>query len=320
MTRPRRLVALTVAIALCLAILARCWYVVDETEYVLLSEFGRVLDVLGDDPSEIGPHGKWPWRSTIAVDRRLRVAEPPAREVLTGDRRNLEVAPYVVWQVADPLVFHRAAGGPEAASARLEERVVAAVSDALSQTSFDALASTDPAVWRLDELTGSIRDGLREPLRRDLGIDLVDVRLKRFNHPLEVRPAVFDLIRSERKEVASRLRAEGEAEYQTLTSRADRDRDERLGRAEADAERIRAEGEAEATRLLNDAHALDPKFYELVRTLDTYRAILDDRATVILSTSSPLLRLLRDGPETGPSEPNPASAARDSISSPEARP
>jgi modulator of FtsH protease HflC len=111
-----------------------------------------------------------------------------------------------------------------------------------------------------------------------------------------VRPAVFDLIRSERKQVAAALRAQGEAEYLTLTSQADRQRDAILAQADAEAERIRGQAEAEATRLYNDAHARDPKFAEFLRTLETYRAILDDKATVVLSASSPLLKLLSQGP------------------------
>ena len=125
---------------------------------------------------------------------------------------------------------------------------------------------------------------------------MLDVRLRRFNHPVEVRPAVFDLIRSERRQVAATLRAEGEAQYQTITSQADRARDAILAQAEAEAERIRGQAEAEATRLLNEAHARDPKFYEFLRTLEAYRSILDDRATVVLSASSPLLKLLTQGP------------------------
>jgi membrane protease subunit HflC len=325
MKRPWRTLAFLLLVALSAAVLSRCWFVVDETRFVLLSEFGRVVDVLGDDPGEVGPHWKRPWLSVLTVDRRLQVTEPPSREVLTGDKRNLEVAPYVVWKVVDPSRFYQSAGGIETASSRLEERVAASVSDALSRSTLESLASADPDVWKLDTITRSIRDQLSPDVRADLGIELLDVRLKRFNHPLEVRPAVFDLIRSERKQVASRLRAEGEAEYQTLASRADRERDERLSRAEAEAERLKAEGEAEAARLLNEAHAQDPKFYELIRTLDTYRSILDGKATVVLSSSSPLLRLLRDGPagelpaSLSPKSPG-SSAASETISAPETAP
>jgi len=122
------------------------------------------------------------------------------------------------------------------------------------------------------------------------------VRLRRFNHPTEGRPAIFDLIRSERKQVAASLRAEGEARYLSLTSQADRRRDAILAEADAEAERIRGQAEAEVTRLYNKAHSQDPKFYEFVRTLESYRALLDEKATVVLSSASPLLRLLTQGP------------------------
>src|SRR5205823_5321802 len=100
--------------------------------------------------------------------------------------------------------------------------------------------------------------------RDELGVEVLDVRLRRYCPPVEVRPAVFDLIRSERRQVAATLRAEGEAEYQTLTSQAERERDAILAQADAEAERIRGRGEA--------------------------------KATVVLSSSSPLLKLLTQGP------------------------
>jgi modulator of FtsH protease HflC len=140
-----------------------------------------------------------------------------------------------------------------------------------------------------------------------LGVEVLDIRLRRFNHPLEVRPAVFDLIRSERRQVAAKLRAEGESQYVTITSQADRTRDTILAEAEAEARRIRGSAEADATRLLNEAHSRDPRFYEFLRTLEAYRSILDERATVVLSASSPLLKLLVKGPSIE-STPGPSAS------------
>jgi modulator of FtsH protease HflC len=274
----------------------RSFVIADETEFVLITDFGRTVDVLGDEPDEAGLHAKWPWRSSLAVDKRLRVFDPPSREMITGDKRNLEVASYVAWRVSDPRRFVASSGSMESAEARLNERVSAALSDALGLRDFASLASTDPKVWRLDQLTGEVLAAVAPSAAKELGVEVVDVRLRRFNHPIEVRPAVFDLIRGERKQVAERLRAEGESQYQILKSQAERERDAILAKADAEAERIRGRGDAEATRVLNQAHSRDPKFYEFVRTLETYRAILDDRATLVLSSASPLLRLLTKGP------------------------
>lgn len=306
---PRLAIAALGVAALTGLIGLRSVHVVDETQFVVLTDFGRPVDVLGDEPGEAGLHLRRPWQSAIAVDRRTQVSEPPAREVITGDKRNLEVAPFVVWRVADPLRFLRSAGTLEAARARLDERVAAAVNDAMGRMTLDNLASTEPDSWRLDDLSGQVLGAAGVAVREELGIELLDVRLRRFNHPLEVRPAIFDLIRSERKQEATRLRAEGEAEYRKLVSQADRERDEILAQAEADADRIRARGDAEATRILNAAHARDPRFFEFLRTLEAYRAMLDDRTTLVLSSSSPLLQLLTRGlPDelTNPDSPGPA--------------
>jgi membrane protease subunit HflC len=294
----------------------RCVVVADETEFVLVTDFGRTVDVLGDAPGEAGLHLTWPWRSTVAVDRRVRVFDPPAREMITGDKRNLEVASYVAWRVSDPLRFVGSSGSMEAAEARLNERVSAALSDALGRRDFASLASTDANVWRLDSLTGEVLAAVAPAAASELGVEVLDVRLRRFNHPVEVRPAVFDLIRAERKQVAERLRAEGESQYQILRSRAERERDAILAKADAEAERIKGRGEAEATRILNLAHSRDPKFYEFLRTLETYRAILDDRATVVLSSGSPLLRLLTKGPDEALVPDEPASTSPEKVASP----
>jgi len=274
--------------------------VVDETEFAVVTSFGRIAAVYGDEPSESGLHPKAPWQLAIKIDRRFRVFDPPPREVMTGDKRNLEVAPYVVWRVADPIVFLRGSGSHDLAEARLNERVSAALSDAIGRRELASLASTDGARWALDALTRDVLGAVVPAARGELGVDVIDVRLRRFGHPLEVRPAVFELIRSERRQVAARLRAEGEAQYLTITSQADRSRDTILAEAEAEAQRIRGNAEAEATRLLNEAHARDPRFFEFLRTLEAYRSILDERATVVLTASSPLLKLLVQGPASVP--------------------
>ena len=270
--------------------------IVDETQFVFITEFGRVVTVYGDEPGESGLHVKWPWRQAVSIDRRLHVFDPPTREMITGDKRNLEVASYVVWRVSNPVRYFQSATSTEAAEGRLNERIVAALSEAIGRSNLSALASVDPKIWRLDAITADVLEAVGPLAEEELGVEVVDVRLRRFNHPVEVRPAVFELIRSERMQVASALRARGEAAYQTITSQADRERDGILAQADAEAERLRGQADAEVARLTNEAHARDPKFAEFLRTLDAYKAILDDKSTVILSSSSPILKLLSQGP------------------------
>jgi membrane protease subunit HflC len=115
-------------------------------------------------------------------------------------------------------------------------------------------------------------------------------------YPTEIRPAIFEQIRSERAQVAGRIRAEAKAKTDQLLAEAKRDREIALSKARAEADSIIAKAEAEAIGVLNDAHAQDPRLYELVRTLDTYKTLADQKTTVILSSGSPLWKLLWQGP------------------------
>ncbi len=299
------------ALAILVFLSCCCLVAVDETEYAVVTSFGRIVAVLGLEPGTAGLHFKLPWESVLRVDRRLRAFDPPPREVITGDKRNLEVASYLIYRVADPVQFVRGSGSLDQAEARLSERVAAALSDAIGRRDLAMLATADPAWGSLEDLTGETLRAVAPSALSELGIEVVDLGLRRFNHPLEVRPAVFELIRSERRQVAARLRAEGEAQYTTITSQADRTRDTILAQADAEAERIRGQAQAESTRILNEAHARDPRFYELLRTLESYGSILDSKATVVLSSSSPLLKLLGHGPgvDQGPESSKDARTA-----------
>ncbi len=123
----------------------------------------------------------------------------------------------------------------------------------------------------------------------------MEVGFQRLNFPEGNRAAVYERMRSERRKMADRYRAEGLAEAKVIRSQADLWAVTLLARAKADAERIRGEAEAEATRVLNAAHLQDREFYALLRTLDGYRRIINPNTTLVLSASSRLLKLLTEG-------------------------
>jgi membrane protease subunit HflC len=317
MTRRALLVFVSIA---ALGLLAwRSLAIVDAAEYALVTEFGRPVTVLGDDPSEAGPHWIAPWRSVLRVDRRLQVAEPSPRELMTADKKDVEVWPFFAWRVADPVRFLQAAGSLAAAEARLDERLGAALAASIAAAPFDALAAvgddpdTDPLTPRLE----AVRAEVAASAAAELGVEVIDLGLRRVSYPLEVRPAIFELIRSERRQVAEGLRAAGEAEYQSRVSRAERDRRVALAEADAEARRIEADAEAQALAVLNAAHSEAPDLYAFLRTLETYRSLLDGQATLVLSTSSPLFRLLREG--TDAPSPLDSETARAGLELPASR-
>ncbi|HID23074.1 MAG TPA: protease modulator HflC, partial [Planctomycetaceae bacterium] len=246
----------------------------------------------------------------------------PGRELFTRDKKNITIDAYICWRIASPTTeearsltdrpvvrFFRALGARDVAEARLDSRVRSILSTALGQVELSHLMSvtdseTGPAQTApglLEQLSRTVREQVHrrpdEPtsIRDRLGIEIVDVRIKRINFPLGNQQAVFERMKSERRKIADRYRSAGMAENMVIKSQADRQYNEILAKADADAERIRGEAEAEAIAILNKAHAQDPEFYRLMRTLDTYRTILNERTTLVLSASSALLKLLTEG-------------------------
>jgi membrane protease subunit HflC len=280
--------------------------IVDQSELVYITEFGRPVRLIG----EPGLHWKWPHQSRRGFDRRLQLDTPPPREMLTRDKKNLEVAWYVAWKIVDVDRFLRSVRTIPDASARLEDMAASVLAAELGGRDLGELVrvAKGTAIGSLLEQAGA---RIGEQAGKEYGIEVVDVRLRRLNYPEEVRTAVFEQIRSERRRVATATRAEGESQARRIRSAADRERAHAIAEADADAARLIGEGEAQATRIANEAHSADPAFYKFLKTLETYRAALDRKTMLVLSSESEFLRLLTRGvPESTPSSPSSPVARR----------
>jgi membrane protease subunit HflC len=143
----------------------------------------------------------------------------------------------------------------------------------------------------LDDLTSDAD----EAALRQYGIRIVDVRIKRLNLPEQNKQSVFARMRAERERIALQYRAEGEEQALRIRADADREKEEILSAAYREAEKVRGSGDAEATRIYGEAYSKNPHFYKLLRTLESYKKVLDDKTTVILSSDSELLKILTRG-------------------------
>lgn len=302
-----RFIAIFVLLAIVALIGLRSFFFVDESEYAFVTQFGQPIRFC----SQPGLYAKWPYQDLRRFDRRLQVFEPPAREMLTEDKENLNFAWYVCWRLpgessssgggtagtVEPHVrrFLESVGSVEVAENRLEERVQAALAAEIGRTRLTQLISLSAGEVQLQAISERISKSLSEIITEQFGIEIVDIRLKRFTYPEAVRPAVFAEIRSERERVAVQYRAQGASEKAKIQSLADLQRDQVLAQAKREALTIRGTGEAKAIEVYNQAHTQDPKFYELLKTLETYRGMLDDQTTVVLSADSPMLKLLSEG-------------------------
>jgi membrane protease subunit HflC len=286
----------------------RTVFFVDESEYAFVTEFGQPVRFC----ARPGLEWKLPYQSLRRFDRRLQILEPPAREMLTEDKENLNFSWYACWRlpgqdfvslnggtedVIESRVrqFMESLGTIEVADNRLEERVQAALAAEIGRTRMTQLISLNETDVELPAIAERVRSSLHDAVADQFGLEIVDIRLKRFTYPEAVKPAVFAEIRSERERVAVQYRAQGASDKARIQSLADLQRDQLLAQARREALTIRATGEAKAIEVFNEAHARDPKFFELLKTLDTYRKMLDDQTTVVLSADSPLLKLLSQG-------------------------
>jgi modulator of FtsH protease HflC len=267
------------------------FFTVRETEFVLVTQFGRPVRTVTD----AGLHVKWPFQWATYFDRRIRVYNPLPSEFLTRDKKNLVIDSYVLWQIADPATFLQTVGSPESAEMRLHDVTWAGLAAALGNQDLEALVAPASeqvqARVMLDELTERTGAAALE----QYGIRVVDVRIKRLNLPEQNKQSVYARMRAERERIARQYRAEGEEQALRIRADADRQREEILAEAYKQAETTRGEGDAEAARVYGAAYSRNQQLYKLVRTLETYKKALDDQTTVILSSDSELLRLLTHG-------------------------
>ena len=323
--RAWRVIGQLLLVGLVLAIAVGSVVFVDETELVIVERFGvitAVYDQVDLASSDRGLHFKLPWpiETVRRFDRRLQLFDPRGREMFTRDRKNIIVDTYLCWRIASsaagttqnfadrPVVkFYRGLGGIPTTEARLDTRLRSVLSEEMGRLALsDLLVSTDSEAGPqgaspLADLTNRVQKQVRQQpdetasLTSRLGVEILDIGIQRINLPEGNLFAVYERMRKERDKIAQRYRSAGEAEKVVIESQAKRRSAEIMAKANSEAAGIRATGEAEALRIRNTAHARDPEFYAWLRNLESYQKVLTNQTTLVLSASSPFLKLLIDG-------------------------
>ncbi len=267
-------------------------FTVRETEFALVTQFGRPVRTVAD----AGLSYKWPLIHQVRFfDRRMRVYNPPRSEFLTRDKKNLSIDSYALWQIADPETFLQTVGNEASAEMRLHDLVWAGLAASIAGHNLDEIISPVPEDVQARKMLDTLAASSGAAALEQYGIRIVDVRLKRLNLPEQNKQSVYARMRAERERIARQYRAEGEEQALRIRAEADRQKEEILAKAYKQAETTRGEGDAEAARIYGQAYSRNPAFYKLTRTLETYKQTLDDRTTVILSSDSEFLRLLTRG-------------------------
>jgi len=292
-----------------LIVLSSTLYIVDETQQVIITQFGNPV---GDAVSDPGLHMKTPFiQKPNYFDKRFLEWDGVANQVPTRDKRFIWVDTYARWRISDPLLFLQRLRDERGAQTRLDDILDGETRNAVARHDLVEVvrsSNRDPDAILLDNesetailesietgrelITQEIHAAAQERLN-DLGIEILDLRFKRINYVDEVRRDVFDRMIAERNRIAERYRSEGEGE----AARIDGERELELQRITSEAYRtaqeISGQADADATRIYAEAYNRDADFYAFLKSLETYELTADPSTIMILTTDSDLLKFLK---------------------------
>jgi modulator of FtsH protease HflC len=281
--RPLLIVAL---IALGLVAVSQSFYEVQQTELALRLRF---RDIVGVDDRP-GAKLKLPFIETVQFfEKRVMTRSYATEEFLTSEGKILKIDFYVKWRIADVGQYYRATGGSdEAATGRLSEIVKDGLKGTIARRTIQQVVAAERAEFIQDVLSFASNSV------KELGIALVDVRVKRIDLPDEVSESVFKRMQSDFARQAALLRAEGDEQAIRIRADADRQRTEILANASRDAERMRGEGDAAAAEIYSRVYQKNPEFYAFHRSLAAYRrALARDHEVLVLSPDSEFFRYMK---------------------------
>jgi membrane protease subunit HflC len=291
-------------------------YTVNRDEFVYVTQFGAHI-ATHDGLTDGGLHWKLPWpiQSVQRLDRRLQYFDLRETEMLTRAGRqadhdekqssidkSITVVAYVCWRIADKdgvEWFIRRVGTPDRVETILGEQIHSQLAAEIGQRQLDDLISVEQGkVDRsMEALKGRVLDSVKDRARREYGIDLVDIRVRRTSHPWQVREEIFKRIRSERSKKAQEYQSEGDALAKRIESEAKAKADDLINKANAEADQLKKEADARAIDIRSEAYHKAEDFYRFLKKLTALQMALgNNRSVLLLSSQHELFELLRPPP------------------------
>jgi len=266
--------AYLIGLAVLVVLGAMSVFIVDEREVALKLR----LSAIERADYQPGLHFKWPFvENVLKFDVRIQNLDSDPQEYLTVEKKNVKVDSFVKWRIRDVERYYKSTNGSvQRTNERLGAVILKRLKDEIGKRSIQQVVSGQRAEI-MDELASSAKQQADE-----LGIEIIDARIKRVDLPGDVSQSVFDRMGAERKKVAKKFRSEGEERAKEIRAEADREREVILANAERDAQEIRGKGDAQATETYANAFSQDAEFYSLYRSLDAYRNAFNSPADVLL--------------------------------------
>jgi len=290
----KKVLILIAVIAFGLAVAASFCFTVDESEYVVVTQFGNPIKTL----EQTGLHRKLPWQTVNRFDRRMQLYETPLIEYLTGDKKNVVLQAFVCWRIEDPLEFFRAVRTFDSATQKLDDLITASIGAKLGDYEMSNLISVNPGEVRLPEMERLITSEVSVRTEEGYGITVARVGVSRLALPEDNARSVYRRMEAERSAIANEYRALGREEADKIKAQADREKSDIIANAYKEAQIIRGQGDAEAARIYAEAYSQAPDFFELLRTLEAYKKMLKQESVIVMSADSHLLKYLNCAPVT----------------------
>jgi membrane protease subunit HflC len=258
-----------------LVVLGLSMFTVDQRQFAIVFQLGEVKEVI----SEPGLNFKWPMIQNVRYfDRRILTMDNNEPErFITSEKKNVLVDSFVKWRIVDPKLFYISVQGDETrARTRLSQTVNAGLREEFGKRTVHDVVSGE-------------RDKIMEDMRakadldsRTIGVQIVDVRIKRVDLPTEVSESVYRRMEAERKRVANELRSQGSAEAEKIRADADKQREVIVAEAYRDAQKVKGDGDAKASAIYAQAFGQNPEFYAFYRSLEAYRSSFRSKGDVIV--------------------------------------
>ena len=249
-------------------------FTVDERERAINLQLGEVVRF----DYEPGLHFKFPLvQKILKFDKRIQNLDSDPELYLTLEKKNVKVDSFVKWRILDVVRFYTSTGGsPGRASSRLSAVIQKSLKDEFGKRTIQQVVSGERQ---------AIMDKLRLSAKKqadELGIEIIDVRIKRIDLPEQVSASVYARMSAEREQVAKKFRSEGEEQSKKIRAEADRDREVIIAEAQRDAQKVKGTGDGRATEIYASAYSQDEEFYSLYRSLAAYRNTFNSPSDVLL--------------------------------------
>jgi len=283
-----KIVGTIVAVVVAAVLFRACAFIVDQRQYAVVFALGQIKGVI----IEPGLHFKLPppLQNVVYLDKRILTIDTPQPDrVQTSEKKNLLVDSFVKWRISDPRNYWVSFLGQERAA---QERINTLVRDALNQA-VNKRTVNDVTSREREKAMDEIRAAVQERVK-EVGVEIVDVRLKRVDFVPEISDSVFRRMEAERKRVANEQRSIGSAEGEKIRADADRQREVLLAEAYRQAQTVRGEGDGKASAIYAQSFGQNPDFFNFYRSLEAYRASFHNRTDVlVVDPSSDFFKYLK---------------------------